>query len=151
MEDGPGELVIANHIIANEGIVDAFGHISIRDNEDPKRFMISRSLAPARVTEGDLQWLDLDRRVVDGDVRPSYAEVAIHAEIYRARPDVMAVCHSHSPSVVPFSVSQTKLRPIFHMGSLIGGEVPVWDIRADFGPTDMLVRSSEQAASWICG
>jgi ribulose-5-phosphate 4-epimerase/fuculose-1-phosphate aldolase len=143
----PRELVLANHILANEGIVDAFGHVSVRDSQNPNRFLISRSLAPARVGESDLQWLDLDRRVVNGDTRASYAEVAIHAEIYRARPEVMAVCHSHSPSVVPFSVSQTRLRPIFHMGSLIGGAVPVWDIRAEFGATDMLVRSSAQGAS----
>jgi ribulose-5-phosphate 4-epimerase/fuculose-1-phosphate aldolase len=147
VQDGLRELVIANHIIANHRIVDAFGHVSIRDPENSNRFLISRSLAPARVREDDIQWLDLDRRVVGGDTRASYAEVAIHAEIYRARPDVRAVCHSHSPSVVPFSVSQTRLRPIFHMGSLIGGEVPVWDIRVEFGPTDMLVRSSQQGAS----
>jgi ribulose-5-phosphate 4-epimerase/fuculose-1-phosphate aldolase len=147
MDDTRSELVLANRILANEGVLDAFGHVSVRDPASRDRFLISRSLAPARVTEKDLQWLDLDRQVVDGDRRPSYAEVAIHAEIYRARPDVMAVCHSHSPSVVPFSVSQTPLRPIFHMGSLIGGPVPVWDIRAEFGATDMLVRSSAQGTS----
>jgi ribulose-5-phosphate 4-epimerase/fuculose-1-phosphate aldolase len=147
MPDGPRELVLANRIIANEELVDAFGHISVRDGEDANRFLISRSLAPARVSESDLQWLDLDRQRVRGDSRSSYAEVAIHAEIYRARPDVMAVCHSHSPSVIPFSVSQAKLRPISQMGSLLGGEVPVWDIRAEGGSTDMLVRTREQGAS----
>ena len=114
MVDGLADLVVANHILAHEGIVDAFGHVSIRDRDDPNGFLISRSLAPALVSERDIQWLDLDCRVVTGDSRPSYAEVAIHAEIYRARAEVMAVCHSHSPSVVPFSVSQRKLRPIFH-------------------------------------
>ena len=147
MYDGPRELVLANRILAQESVLDAFGHVSIRDSRSPDRFLISRSLAPARVREGDLQWLDLERQVIDGDKRASYAEVAIHAEIYRARKDVMAVCHSHSPSVVPFSVSQVPLRPIFHMGSLIGGPVPVWDIGAEFGETDMLVRSSAQGAS----
>jgi ribulose-5-phosphate 4-epimerase/fuculose-1-phosphate aldolase len=147
MADGPRELVQANHIVANEGIVDAFGHVSLRDPERRDRFLISRSLAPARVTEDDLQWLDLDRRRISGDARASYAEVAIHAEIYRARAHVMAVCHSHSPSVVSFGVSRVPLRPVFHMGSLIGGDVPVWDIRDEFGGTDMLVRSAEHGAS----
>jgi ribulose-5-phosphate 4-epimerase/fuculose-1-phosphate aldolase len=145
--EGPRELVQANRIVANEGIVDAFGHVSMRDPEHPDRFVISRSLAPARVTEQDLQWLDLERRRVAGDEHASYAEVAIHAEIYRARLDVMAVCHSHSPSVVALSVSRVPLRPVFHMGSLIGGDVPVWDIRAEFGATDMLVRTGEHGTS----
>lgn len=147
MADGPDELVLANHIVANEGIVDAFGHVSIRESEDRDAFVISRSLSPARVQRDDLQWLDLDRSVIGGDRRPSYAEVAIHAEIYRARPDVTAICHSHSPAVVAFGVSRVPLRPVSHLGSLIGGDVPVWDIRAEFGPTDMLVRSAAQGAS----
>lgn len=147
MPDGAAELVLANRILAREGVLDAFGHVSVRDAEDPARFIISRSLAPKMVTKGDLQWLDLDREIVGGDRRPSYAEVAIHAEIYRARADVRAICHAHSPSVIPFGVSATPLRPVFHMGSLIGAEVPVWDIRAASGDTDLLVRAAEQGAS----
>jgi HCOMODA/2-hydroxy-3-carboxy-muconic semialdehyde decarboxylase len=147
MADGPRELVLANRIVAREGIVDAFGHVSLRDPANADRFLISRSLAPARVTEADVQVLDLDRRRVTGDERASYAEVAIHAEIYRARADVMAVCHSHSPSAVVFGVSRVPLRPVFHMGSLIGGDVPTWDIAREFGTTDLLVRASEHGAS----
>ncbi len=147
MTDGPAELVLANRILANEGVLDAFGHISVRDPENAARFVISRSLAPAQVTEADLQWLDLERRVVSGNTGPAYAEVAIHAELYRARGDVRAICHNHSPSVIPFGVSRVPLRPVYHMGSLIGAEIPVWDIRAAFGETDMLVRTAEQGAS----
>jgi HCOMODA/2-hydroxy-3-carboxy-muconic semialdehyde decarboxylase len=141
------DLVIANRILAREGIVDAFGHASVRCEDDPDRFVISRSLAPLQVTLGDLQHLDLDGKVVGTDTRPSYAEVAIHSEMYRARPDVNAVVHFHSASVIPYGVMARPLRPIFHMASLIGVEVPVWDIREDFGETDMLVHTAEQGAS----
>ena len=144
MTDPTDELVLANRIIANEGIVDAFGHVSVRDPEDTARFIISRSLAPANVTGDDLQWLDLDLRLVRGNSSDSYAEVAIHAGIYRARLDVAAVIHSHSPSTVAFGVSEMRLRPVFHMGSLIGHQVPVWDIRDSFGVTNMLVRTQDQ-------
>lgn len=139
------DLVTANRILAREGIVDAFGHASAREGD---AFVISRSLAPARVTSADLQWLDLDRRAVGGDARAPYAEVAIHAEIYRSRADVMAICHDHSPGVIPFAAVRHPLRPVFHLASLIGHEVPVWDIRDEFGEaTDLLVRTAEQGAS----
>ncbi len=147
MSDGPADLVLANHILANEGVLDAFGHVSMRDSEDPGRFVISRSLAPALVADVDLQWLDLDRRVVSGNTAPSYAEVAIHAQVYRARPDVRAICHNHALSIIPFGVSRVALRPVYHMASLIGAEIPLWDIRDGFGDTDMLVRTAEQGAS----
>jgi HCOMODA/2-hydroxy-3-carboxy-muconic semialdehyde decarboxylase len=147
LADAGDELVLANRIVARERIVDAFGHVSVRDPEVPGQFLIARSLAPARVRRADLQWIDLDLAVVRGDRRASYAEVAIHAGIYRARPDVAAICHSHSPAAVAFGVSSVPLRPVFHMGSLIGSPVPVWDIRDEFGATDMLVRTLPQGAS----
>jgi len=145
--DGPAEVVLANHMLAHEGVFDAFGHVSIRDPHDPGRFLISRSLAPAQVTEADVQYLDLERRILSGNKGAAYAEVAIHAELYRARPEVRAICHNHSPSVIPFGVSRVPLRPVYHMGSLIGADIPVWDIREAFGDTDMLVRTADQGAS----
>jgi len=141
------DLVIANRILANEGILDAFGHVSIRDPTDPGQYYIARQLGPELVTEADLQCFALDGRELHGDTRPAYAERAIHGAIYAARSDVMAVCHSHSPSVIPFGVTGVRLQPIFHLAGLMGSDVPVWDIADEFGPTDMLVRSLEQGRS----
>ena len=138
------ELAHANHILAHQGIVDGFGHVSVRDPVDAGRFLISRSMAPAQVTPGDILMLDLDGETCGKDVRRSYLERFIHGEIYRARPDVQAVVHSHSPSMIPFGVARQPLRPIYHMGAAIGPEVPVFEIRDCCGDaSDMLVRSSE--------
>jgi ribulose-5-phosphate 4-epimerase/fuculose-1-phosphate aldolase len=136
------DLVLANRILAREGVLDAFGHVSVRDPADPTRFRIARSLSPAQVTEADLQTLDLDGARIAGDDRPSYAEVAIHAAVYRHRPDVGAVCHSHAPAVIPFTVTRTPLRPITHVAAVVGPDVPTWD-SAGLGP-DLLVRSAPQ-------
>lgn len=140
-------LVVANHILANEGVLDAFGHVSIRDPENPQQFYIARSLAPESVTKRDLQLFKFDGEQVSGDSRKPYAERAIHAGVYEARPDVLAVCHNHSPSIIPFGVTGVPLRPIFHMGALLGTDVPVWEPSADFGDTDMLVRTLEMGRS----
>lgn len=141
------ELVLANRILAHEGVLDGFGHVSIRHPEEPGHYLISRSLSPEHVTAADLQRLALDGELIAGDGRSSYAEVPIHGAIYRARPDVMAVVHDHSPSIIPFGVTGVPLRPIYHMGSVIGTEVPVWDIADEFGVTDMLVRTNAQGDS----
>jgi ribulose-5-phosphate 4-epimerase/fuculose-1-phosphate aldolase len=141
------ELVIANRILANEGVVDAFGHVSIRHPDEPGHYLISRSLGPELVTEADLQRFTLDGQQVAGSDLPPYAERAIHGAIYEARPDVTSVCHNHSPSVIPFGVTGVALRPIFHMAALLGSEIPVWEIADDFGETDMLVRTMEQGRS----
>jgi ribulose-5-phosphate 4-epimerase/fuculose-1-phosphate aldolase len=143
---GPGapeliaDLVAANRILAQEGIVDAFGHVSARHNLNPNRFLLSRSLAPALVTAGDLIEYDLDGNGVNTNGRAQYSERFIHGEIYKARPDVRAVVHAHAPSVVPFGVSTVPLRPVFHMAAFIGDSVPIFDIRKAAGMTDMLVR-----------
>jgi ribulose-5-phosphate 4-epimerase/fuculose-1-phosphate aldolase len=141
------ELAVANRILANEGVVDALGHISARSPLDPTHFFISRSLGPELVTPDDIQEFGLDGDEVHGDPRAPYAERAIHAQIYAARSDVLAVCHNHAPSVIPFGIMDVPLRPVFHMAATIGAHIPVWDIAAEFGDTDLLVRSSDQAAS----
>ncbi|SRR5581483_5306175 len=135
------QLVMANRIFAQHGVLDAFGHVSVRDPEDPARFVMSRSLAPNLVTEDDLLTFDLQGNELNGDTRRPYGERFIHGGIFEARPDVQVVCHNHSPSIIPFGVTGVPLKPIFHMASLIGTDIPVWDIAQEFGDTDMLVTS----------
>ena len=145
---GPGapelvdDLVAANRILAQEGVVDAFGHVSARHNRDPSRFLLSRSLAPALVTPDDLIEYDLDGNAVNANGRSQYLERFIHGEVYRARPDVRAVVHAHAASIVPFGVSTVPLRPVFHMAAFIGDSVPIFDIRKTAGMTNMLVIDS---------
>ena len=145
---GPGapdlidDLITANRTLAREGIVDAFGHVSARHNLNPDRFFMSRSLAPELVTPGDLIEYDLDGNGVNVKGRPEYSERFIHAEVYKARPDIHAVVHAHAPSIVPFGVSTVPLRPVFHMAAFIGDRVPIFDIRQAAGMTDMLVRDA---------
>lgn len=138
------DVVAANRILADQGVLDSYGHVSARHPQDAQRFLISRSLAPELVTAKDIMSLDLDGNPPKGDPRSSYLERFIHAEIYRARPDVMAVVHSHAASVIPFASSQIKLRPIYHMSGFLGDGASVFDIRRKFGGTDMLVRNRAQ-------
>ena len=140
-------LVLANRILAHEGVVDAFGHVSVRHPDDPGRFIISRSLGPELVTEADLQVFALDGEQVGGNPSAPYSERFIHGAVYEARPEVQAVCHNHAPSIIPFSVTGVPLRPIFHVAASIGAEIPVWDIATEFGETDMLVRNIDQGRS----
>jgi ribulose-5-phosphate 4-epimerase/fuculose-1-phosphate aldolase len=141
------DVVAANRILANQGVLDAYGHVSARHPHDPTRFLISRSLAPELVAAKDIMDLDFDGNPPKGDPRSSYLERFIHAEIYRARPDVMAVVHSHAPSVIPFASSQIKLRPIYHMSGFLRAGPSVFDIRRKFGNTDMLVRNRAQGVA----
>ena len=124
-------------------MLDAFGHVSIRHPSDADRFVISRSLSPAQVTASDLQLFDLAGARVAGDERPAYAEAAIHAGIYRRRPDVKAVVHSHADPLIPFTVTGIALRPITHIGAVMGHTAPVWDSAKEFGDL-MLVTSAPQ-------
>jgi ribulose-5-phosphate 4-epimerase/fuculose-1-phosphate aldolase len=133
------DLVAANRILAAQGIVDAYGHVSVRHDRDPNRFLLSRSLAPELVTADDFIEYDLDAVPVDLRGRSQYLERFIHAEIYKARPDVTAVVHNHSPSVIPFGISSIPIRPVYHMAGFIGAGLPIYDIRAGSGMTDMLV------------
>jgi ribulose-5-phosphate 4-epimerase/fuculose-1-phosphate aldolase len=136
------DIVVGSRILAEFGVVDAFGHVSARDPSNPLHFLMSRSLAPALVTADDIMEFDLDGNAVDARGRPVFLERFIHAEIYKARPDVMSVVHTHSPGVIPFSVSKTPLRALFHNAGFLAGGVPVWDIAREFGQTDMIVRDS---------
>jgi ribulose-5-phosphate 4-epimerase/fuculose-1-phosphate aldolase len=135
------EIVVGSRVLAELGVLDGFGHVSARDPNNPNHFLMSRSLAPALVTGDDIMEFDLDGTAVDAKGRSLFLERFIHSEIYRARPDVMAVVHTHSPGVIPFTVSQVMLRPVFHNAAFLGAGAPVWDIRKDFGETNMLVSN----------
>ena len=137
-------LVAANRILANEGVVDAFGHVSVRDPRNAERFWLSRSRSPALVEIDDLMEFSLDGAAIDARGRTPYGERVIHAAVYAARKDVQSVVHNHAYDVLPFTITNEPLRPVVHTASVIGAEIPVWDIRAKFGATDMLVRSLEQ-------
>jgi ribulose-5-phosphate 4-epimerase/fuculose-1-phosphate aldolase len=136
------DIVIGSRILADFGVVDGFGHVSARNPINPKHFLMSRSLAPALVTADDIMEFDEDGNPVDARGRSVFLERFIHAAIYRARPDVMSVVHTHSPGVIPFSVSKTPLRPLFHNAAFLAAGAPVWDIAREFGATDMLVRDN---------
>jgi len=138
------DLVAANRVLAHYGVLDAYGHVSMRHPDDPGRFLLARSRAPELVTAADIMVFDLDCNPARGDERQPYLERFIHGEIYRARPDVAAVVHSHAPSVIPFAASSVALRPIYHMASFLGRGAPVFDIAERFGSTDMLVRNGAQ-------
>jgi HCOMODA/2-hydroxy-3-carboxy-muconic semialdehyde decarboxylase len=136
------DLVAANRILAGEGVLDAFGHVSVRHPGSSERFLMSRSMAPALVTEDDIMEFDMDGNPVDTSGRGVFLERFIHNQIYRARPDVHAVVHSHSPAVIPFGASKTPLRPLYHNAAFLARGVPVFEIREVAGPSDMLVRSN---------
>ena len=136
------DLALANHILVNEGVLDGFGHISVRNPANPQRFFIARSMAPALVEPEDLLEVDLEGQVHDPQGRRTYVERFIHSAIYKARPDVMSVIHSHSPSVIPFGVTGARLRPICHMSGFLGATTPVYEIRHHAGEsTDLLISS----------
>jgi HCOMODA/2-hydroxy-3-carboxy-muconic semialdehyde decarboxylase len=123
------DLVAANRILAQQGILDGYGHVSVRDDATANRYLLSRSLAPALVTATDVQYYDLDSNPLDPAAQPSFIERFIHGEIYRARPDVRAVVHSHAPSLIPFGVTGIPLKPLYHMTAFVGEAVPVFEIR----------------------
>jgi ribulose-5-phosphate 4-epimerase/fuculose-1-phosphate aldolase len=136
------DLVAANRILADHGVLDAFGHVSVRSSQDPSRFLQARSGAPALVTEADIIEFDLDAKPIDPGDKSVPLERFIHSEIYRARPDVKAIVHSHAPSVIPFGITAEKLRPVYHMGSFLGDGAPVFEIRDGAGAaTDLLIRT----------
>jgi HCOMODA/2-hydroxy-3-carboxy-muconic semialdehyde decarboxylase len=142
------DLVAANRILYDQGVVDGFGHVSVRHNTNPDHFLLARSMAPGLVTSTDIMEFDRDGNAVDEQGRAVYLERFIHSEIYKTRPEVKAVVHSHSPAVIPFGVTSVPLRPIFHLSSFLGAGVPIFEIREAGGPaTDMLIRTAELGAA----
>ncbi len=141
------ELALANRIAANEGVVDTFGHVSMRHPDNPKRYFLSRSSSPDMVRPEGLIEYDLDSQPVRDPGVPQYSERVIHGEIYKARPDVMSVCHHHSPSFMPLIAVGADYVPIFHLGSVGGIKPPYWDQHDEFGDTNMLVVKPEEGAS----
>lgn len=136
------DLVAANRILFDQGVVDGFGHVSVRHNANPNRYLLARSMAPALVTAEDIIEYDLDSNPIDPKGRASYLERFIHGEIYKTRPDVVAVVHSHSPAVIPFANSAVQLQPMNHIAGFLGDGAPVFEIRETAGPaTDMLIRN----------
>jgi len=143
------DLVAANHILYRQGVVDGFGHVSARHPSKPDRFLMSAAKAPGRVTVEDIMEFDLDANAIDGRDRPVYSERFIHSEVYKARRDVNAVIHSHSPTVVPFSVTQVPLRPIHNTASFLAPEVPVFEMRKAAGMTNNLVTNSARGKALV--
>lgn len=140
------QVVIANRILAREEVVDAYGHVSVRHAERPDRFLLAVSKAPELIEPQDILEFDLEARPLARDPRPLYLERFIHAAIYEARPDVMAVVHAHAEDVLPFGITKAALRPVIHSGAFIGAHVPVWDIADRFGDrTNLLVTDMDQA------
>ncbi|HYW54209.1 MAG TPA: class II aldolase/adducin family protein [Dongiaceae bacterium] len=137
------DLVTANRILAHENVVDGFGHVSVRDPQNPNHYQLSRSVAPALVTPADIVTYDLDNNALDANGRTGYVERFIHGAIYKARPDVNAIVHAHTPAVIPFGVTAVRLQPVFHMGAFLGAGVPVFEIREAGGrSTDLLVSTA---------
>jgi len=137
------DLVAANRILAMQGVLDGWGHVSVRHNRDPNRFLLSRSLAPELITAKDILEFNLDNNPVDAKGRNLYTERFIHGEIYKTRPDVTAVAHMHAPPVIPFGVIDVPLKPIYHRAAFIGLGVPIFEIRDAAGMTDLLIRNPE--------
>jgi ribulose-5-phosphate 4-epimerase/fuculose-1-phosphate aldolase len=135
------ELVTANRILAREDVVDSFGHVSVRHPDRPDRFLLSRARAPDCIEVGDIMEFTLEGEPIDGGDRKPYLERFIHGALYEARPDVQSVVHNHSPSVIPFGVTGTKLKPLLHMCASIGHDVPLWDSHDRFGDTALLVEN----------
>ena len=142
------DLVSANHILFKEGVVDGFGHVSVRDERNPERFLLARSIAPATVRARDVMEFGMDGEPLSPRGRKPYLERYIHSEIYRVRPEVVAVVHSHSPALIPFGITGTSLKPVFHMSGFLGSATPIFEIREAGGPaTDMLIRDRKLGAA----
>jgi HCOMODA/2-hydroxy-3-carboxy-muconic semialdehyde decarboxylase len=140
-------LALANRIVAYEGVLDGFGHISVRHPGDPQRYLLSRSRSPELIEPSDILEFTLDSELLTkGNLLP-YGECVIHGEIYKARPDVTAVCHHHSTAILPFCITGKELKPMYGLGSVMGPVVPFWDSRDEFGDTPMVLTTSAQGAS----
>jgi ribulose-5-phosphate 4-epimerase/fuculose-1-phosphate aldolase len=134
------DLVAANRILADQAVLDGWGHVSVRHPHDPTRYLLSRSRAPELVSADDIMEFDLDSNPVEGKGRPLYTERFIHGEIYKARPDVIAIVHTHAPALIPFGITKVPLKPVYHRSAFVSAGVPVFEIRKSAGMTDMLIR-----------
>jgi ribulose-5-phosphate 4-epimerase/fuculose-1-phosphate aldolase len=141
------DVALANRILANEGIFDAFGHVSLRHPANPEHFLISRHRAPELVQPADILELDLDGKPAAPTPHRLYGEVTIHASIFRARPDVMAICHHHAPAVLPYAIARVDMVPVYHLGASMGVKVPFWDSRDEFGDTALVVVDPAEGKS----
>ena len=141
------DVALANRILANEGIFDAFGHVSLRHPSNPERFLISRHRAPELVQPADILELDLDGKPVVPTPHRLYGEVTIHASIFQARPDVSAICHHHAAAVLPYAVARADMFPVYHLGASMGTKVPFWDSRDEFGDTALVVVDPAEGKS----
>ncbi|HEX9464308.1 MAG TPA: class II aldolase/adducin family protein [Alphaproteobacteria bacterium] len=135
------DLVASYRVLAEHGVIDGYGHVSVRSDRDPKRYFISRSLAPELVTEDDIMEFDLDSNPLEQRGREMYRERYIHGEIYKSRPEVMAVVHNHSPSIIPFGITTCQLRPVFHMAAFVGDGIPNFEIRKVQKGSNLLVET----------
>ena len=144
LDDAVNDLVIANRILAHEGVVDAFGHVSMRHPHDANKYLLSRARSPELVEHDDILEFSLNSDVVGSRSGRPYLERFIHGAIYEANPEIMAVVHSHADDVLPYSVSSVPMRPVIHTASECGHHIPVWDIRDKFGETTLLVTNQEQ-------
>lgn len=143
------DLAAAARILAQQGVVDGMGHVSMRHPTAPNRYLMSKAQAPALVTPDDIIEYDLDCAPCNANGRGSFLERFIHGAVYKARPDVMAVVHSHSPSVIPFGLVNVPMRAMFHNAAFLAGGVPVFDIAERFGATDMLVGNAEKGKAFM--
>jgi ribulose-5-phosphate 4-epimerase/fuculose-1-phosphate aldolase len=141
------DLAAASRILVDQGVFDAAGHVSMRHPANPERFLMSRSLAPQMITADDIMEFDLDCRAIDARGRNGFIERYLHGEIFRARPDVMAIAHSHSPSVIAFGLSDVPMRAMYHNAAFLAAGVPVFDIREKFGATDIVISSADKGAA----
>jgi ribulose-5-phosphate 4-epimerase/fuculose-1-phosphate aldolase len=147
LAEARAELALANRIVANEGVIDAFGHVSMRHPDNPNRYFLSRSRAPELVEPGDFIEYDLDSNPIWEPGLGQYSERVIHGEIYKARPDVNSVCHHHAPAFMPLLANGIDYVPVFHLGAVGGIKPPFWDQHDEFGDTNMLVVKPEEGAS----
>ena len=141
------DLAAASRILAAQGVVDGFGHVSLRHPAAPDRYLMARSIAPALVMPADIIEYDLDSNPCNAGGRLSFIERFIHGEIFRARPDVMSIVHSHSPSVIPFGLAGVPMQAMYHNAAFIAAGVPVFDIHEKFGATDMLIRDGAKGVA----
>jgi HCOMODA/2-hydroxy-3-carboxy-muconic semialdehyde decarboxylase len=147
LDQARNEVARANRTLANEGVLDGFGHVSMRHPADPQRYLLSRSRSPQLIQADDILEFTLDSQPVEKPKREIYAERVIHGEIYKARPDVSAIVHHHSPDIMPVAISGTELIPVFHLGAVTGHTVPFWNQADEFGDTNMLVVKAEEGRS----